>query len=76
LLEEILKGVRNGSNILSVPPPAVARVRHSDPSRESSFSVSQSQKNRMSMLLDRFLFMVSLANSIGTVLSMSNNVGS
>jgi hypothetical protein len=39
-LEEILKGVRNGSNILSVPPPAVVRVRHSDPSREFSSSVS------------------------------------
>jgi hypothetical protein len=39
-LEEVLRGVRNGSNILSVLPPADARVRPSDPSRESSSSVT------------------------------------
>jgi hypothetical protein len=39
-LDEILRGVRDGSNILSVPPSAVARLRPSDPSRESSSSVS------------------------------------
>jgi hypothetical protein len=39
-LEEILRGVRDGSNILSVPPPAVARLRLSHPSRESFSSVN------------------------------------
>jgi hypothetical protein len=38
-LEEVLRGVRNGSNILSVLPPAETRLRPSDPSRESSSSV-------------------------------------
>jgi hypothetical protein len=36
---------------------------------------SRSQKKRMSMLLERVLFIVSLANPIVTVLSISSNVG-
>jgi hypothetical protein len=39
-LEEILKGVRNGSNILSAPPPADTRVRPTDSSRGSSSSMN------------------------------------
>ncbi len=39
-LENILKGVRNGSNILSVPPPVETRVRPTDSSRGSSSSMS------------------------------------
>jgi hypothetical protein len=45
-LEEVLRGVRNGSNILSVLPPADARVRPSDPSRESSSSVTSVPDSR------------------------------
>ena len=45
-LEEVLRGVRNGSNILSVLPPADTLVRPSDPSRESSSSVTSVPDSR------------------------------
>ncbi len=45
-LEEVLRGVRNGSNILSVLPPSDARLRPSDPSRESSSSVTSVSDSR------------------------------
>jgi hypothetical protein len=45
-LEEVLRGVRNGSNILSVLPPAETRMCPSDPSRESSSSVTSVSDSR------------------------------
>ncbi len=41
-LEHILRGVRDNSNILTIPPHVEAPVHPSDPSRESSTSLSSS----------------------------------
>ena len=45
-LEEVLKGVRNGSNILSVLPSTSTRMHPSDTSRESSSSVTPLSDSR------------------------------